>query len=41
MNDDEDSVWSWVMALLLGLAFAGGLLAWPLLAWWIIRSVFK
>jgi len=39
--NDEDSIWSWVLALVLGLSFAAGLATWPLVAWWIIVNVFK
>lgn len=39
MNDDEDSIGSWLLSIGLGLAFAV-LLALPI-AWWLVWSVFR
>jgi hypothetical protein len=41
MPDDEDSIWSWLLAIALGTLLAVALMAWPLVAWRIVWSVFK
>lgn len=41
MNDDEDSIWSWLLSIALGVAIAATLIGWPILAWNILWSVFK
>lgn len=41
MNDDEDSPCSWLMVFFVAAVLAGAFIAWPLIAWWIVWSVFK
>jgi hypothetical protein len=40
MNDD-DSPWSWLLALLVGVVLAAAFLLWPLLAYKIAVGVFR
>lgn len=41
MNDDEDSLGSWLLSVGIGIAFALIFIGWPILFWWIVWSVFR
>jgi hypothetical protein len=41
MKNDEDSIWSWLFAIVLGVIIATAFMGWPVIAWKILLSVFK